>query len=143
MIPINDPGVAVAFSPDGGTLATGGIDGTVRLWHVGTRRQVAVLGRHGGQVLGLAFAPDGTLASGGADRQLRLWDVANRRQYGSAVALPGATSDGTELAFSTDSRTLYAVAADEVQRWDVASVRTYQGPTPPPSGPVGTGSPTP
>jgi WD40 repeat protein len=56
----------VAFSPDGRTLASGGWDGTVRLWSVPVAQEVLTLAGHKGKVTALAFAPDGTaLVSGG------------------------------------------------------------------------------
>jgi WD40 repeat protein len=50
---------AVAFAPDGRTLASGGNDGTVRLWDVATGKEVRRFGPEPGRVLRLWFTPDG------------------------------------------------------------------------------------
>lgn len=56
----------VAISPDGKTLATGGLDGTIRLWEVETGKFIKCLLGHNSYVYRLAWSPDGnTLASAG------------------------------------------------------------------------------
>jgi len=68
----------VAFAPDGVTLASGGLDHTVRLSDLATGSYVAVLTGHDKPVTSVAFSPDGcTLASGSHDKTVRLW----RLQY--------------------------------------------------------------
>ncbi|WP_399457163.1 WD40 repeat domain-containing protein, partial [Streptomyces sp. WAC05858] len=55
----NDNVLAVAFSPDGKTLATGSNDDTARLWSTGTGSARTTLKGHNGNVWSVAFSPDG------------------------------------------------------------------------------------
>jgi WD40 repeat protein len=65
----------LAFSPDGGFVASGSKDGTVRLWDVPVGRPLAAL-EHDREVECVAFSPDGRLlVSGGRDRTVRLWGL--------------------------------------------------------------------
>jgi WD40 repeat protein len=69
--------LALAFSPDGETLFSGGRDRTVRCWDVASLRERAAWGWPIGVVYSLAVAPDGmTAAAGGNAGRSVIWDLA-------------------------------------------------------------------
>jgi len=69
------PIVALAVSPDGGTLASASWDRTARLWPL-AGGPARVLEGHGGNVNGVAFLTDGTPVTAGYDGTLRVWPPA-------------------------------------------------------------------
>jgi WD40 repeat protein len=58
---------AVAFSPDGKTLASGDWSGEVKLWSVLTLQEVATLDANQNKIHCLAFSPDGRTLAAGTD----------------------------------------------------------------------------
>ena len=75
-------GSSVVFSPDGTRLASGSFDGTVKLWDVASREEIATLKGHTSWVESVVFSSDGTLlasASGMARFCCGMWPNGRTR----------------------------------------------------------------
>ena len=73
----------LTFSPNGETLASGGLDKTIRLWTVATGEPKKTLRGHFGLVSHIMFKDNETLISYGYDKMVRQWDVIEGRQKNS------------------------------------------------------------
>jgi WD40 repeat protein len=111
-------GYAVAFTPDGRTLASGGITGDVSVWDVHTGRLVHRLEQGSAGVLTLDFSADGrTLAVSGHEPVASLWDVATGAQIGLRLT---AGARRTEVDLSPDGRRLLQThGTGQGAVWDV------------------------
>ncbi|HAJ36923.1 MAG TPA: hypothetical protein DCL15_14665 [Chloroflexi bacterium] len=121
---------SVAFSADGGKLATASFDGSVRLWDVASGQLLhSPLTDHTGRVLAVAFSPDAKiLATGGADRKILLYDVETKRLIGEPLI--GHDNWVRALRFTAAGDALYSSATGgSLLRWDLARRLAFHGHT--------------
>ncbi|MCI0746321.1 MAG: protein kinase [Verrucomicrobia subdivision 3 bacterium] len=93
--------MAAAFTPDGRILATGGEEGTAKLWNLATQREIVTLKGHLRSIRAADISPDGSrliTASGGIE-SVKLWDM-NTQQELITLASEGVIIE--QLVFSPD-----------------------------------------
>ena len=113
----DDKVTTLAFSPDGGYVARGDNDGTIRVFPVHDETletpPLWVLLGHTGAVQSLAFSHDGArLMSAAADGSVRVWEVPAR-------VLARSTSRGiSDARFSADGRIIVSGDSDQISTAD-------------------------
>jgi WD40 repeat protein len=115
-----DRGRTVAWSPDGRILASGGLDGAVRLWDVARPGQAPpTLQCHELWVTCLAFSPSGQLlATASDDQTVRLWNLSDLKQ---APVVLQHDRRVWAVAWRPDSRRLAAGGEDlAIRLWDIS-----------------------
>ncbi len=113
---------AVAWSPDGRYIASGGSPNTVRVWDASTNDTVTVYQGHSDEVRAVVWSPNSQLiASASFDHTVRIWDAntkdvifTNRRPSGVTHALAWSP-DGRYIALGNSDHT--------IQVWDTTTKR--------------------
>src|SRR5205807_6549569 len=122
--------LAIAFSPDGKLMATGGYANDkenyfARIWDVETGKELrrVVHGKQGSGIASLAFSPDGkTLATLGtqAGVLLRLFDVDTGKLLRAFPKDDRVRPERGSVAFSPDGKTV-AAATNSIRLYDTTS----------------------
>ncbi|MFP4298276.1 MAG: protein kinase family protein [Spirulinaceae cyanobacterium] len=115
------PGVnAVAYSPDGKILASGGRDGAIALWDAQTGELLRNIKAHSHGINAIAYSPDGQqLATGSGDNTIKLWALPDGELQHT---LDQHTGWVFSLAYSPDGQTLASGGGDRaIALWDTQS----------------------
>jgi WD40 repeat protein len=115
---------SVAFSPDATTVASGDLDGNVKLRGARTGA-LFWAGKHDGRVNALAFSPDGRILAtgvgrcGAGDALIQFWDAETGKVLRQSISAHGDQVYG--VAFSPDGETLASRGHDDesIKLWDM------------------------
>ena len=92
--------MALAFAPDGRTLAVADALGSITIWNLDQSAPIRLIHGDGDELRQLVFTPDGAaIASAGKKGMIRLWDPATGQEL---LTLAAHRAQINGLAFSPD-----------------------------------------
>jgi len=107
----------VSLSPDGKYIATGGEDGTVKVWNL-SGHQITQVEAHKGGVMSVNFSPDGqSFATAGRDGKAKLWNLSGQQ----IATFEGHKGRVIWVRFSPDGQRIATTGFDRTVRlWDLS-----------------------
>jgi WD40 repeat protein len=116
---------AVGVSPDGNTLASGDLNGTITLWNLQNSQFIGELPSTNNKITSIAFSPDGKALASASYTTIVLWNVSNPTKPLEIAQLVGHSDTIYTVAFSSDGRTLASASADKtIILWDLSNPTT-------------------
>ncbi|EED22092.1 WD repeat protein [Talaromyces stipitatus ATCC 10500] len=117
---------AVRFSPDRTMIASGGADGTLKVWDTLTGKLIHSFEGHLAGISTVAWSPDNeTIATGSDDKTIRLWNALTGKAHPRAFS--GHHNYVYSIAFSPKGNILASGSYDEaVFLWDVRTAKVMR-----------------
>jgi len=111
---------AMAYSPDGSKLATGGHDQSLRVWDTVTYENLFTLETQSGDLNSISFSPDGErMATSWDDGTVKILDVETGKLL---FELEGHTNWVTTVVFSPNGKQLITFSFDKtIKFWDAGT----------------------
>ena len=111
---------AVAWSPDGRSIVSGGDDRIARIWDAETGEQIHLLEGHRRSILSAAWSPDGRgIVTASSDNTARIWHAEKGEQL---RCLEGHKSTVRSAAWSPDGKWIVTAGADRTMRiWNAGT----------------------
>ncbi|CAM3535290.1 WD40 repeat domain-containing serine/threonine protein kinase [Kibdelosporangium persicum] len=118
MLGHDGPISGLAMTVDGKLAASGGRDGSLRLWDVPSRRELAVLHDGDGWYRSVSLSDDGRLllAADVLGTKVTLWNAPERKEI---FTVPGRSLDGR---IAPDGKTFVAYTEQGMTVWDTAKL---------------------
>lgn len=126
--------LAATFHPEGGVLATGSENGTVKIWKYPGLTLERILKGHTQRVNSLDFNPTGKyLASASDDKTIIIWNTETGAQE---IQLRGHTDAVTSIDFGGIKYLISGSRDATIRFWDIPNQREARTPVPVASEPV-------
>jgi cytochrome c/WD40 domain-containing protein len=107
----------VNFRPDGGQLAAGGADGSVRVFDVPTGVERLKINNHADWVTAVCFSPDGKrIATASRDKTAKVFDVETG---GLLATYSEHNAPVRAVAFSPDGKIVISAGGNRIRIWNV------------------------
>jgi WD40 repeat protein len=107
----------VAFRPGGKSLASGGTDGSVRVFDVESGMERLKISNHASWVSDVCFSPDGArLATASRDKTAKVFDAENGTLL---TTYSGHNAPVRAIAFAPDGKAVISAAENRAHVWNV------------------------
>jgi WD40 repeat protein len=113
----------IAFAPDGQHITSASDDGTIRLWHLATGKEIHRFEHPCRIICSMHFSPDGCLLAASSESMILLWDPTVKHDADHSVEYRGSIN---HLALSRDRKQAASAVGNCIEIWDLDTAQNIK-----------------